>query len=80
MDTEINRLKINNLKFGSIVCVFIGYLFLILPKNMYSDFKKYLCPEPNLDFTETNSLTRRYRHTPASPNQNNRIVNTSFNR
>ncbi|RNA18460.1 thiamine transporter SLC35F3 isoform X1 [Brachionus plicatilis] len=74
LDTEINKLKINDLKFGSIVCVFIGYLFLILPNNMYSDFKKYLCPEPNPESTEANSLTRRYRYSsPASPNHNNRV-------
>lgn len=68
MDSKINELHMSDLKIGAFVCVLVGYVFLILPENMYSDFRRIFCPESSQDLVETNSLTRRYKYsTPASP-------------
>ena len=49
------------------ICAFIGYIFLIVPENLYSECKKYFCPELH-EPAENNSLTRRYKSTqPPSP-------------
>ena len=62
IDIFINKVTLSDLKIGALVSICVGYIFLILPENMYSDLRKRFCHETSQDYVETNSLTRRYRH------------------
>jgi hypothetical protein len=81
----MNDLELDNLKVGAIICICLGYFFLILPENIYTDFRNRYWPEP-VDAMGASSLTRRYKYTaPASPNttasnstnNNNRVFKAS---
>lgn len=59
-------MDVADLKIGAILFICVGYLFLLLPENLYQDFKQHFCPEP--EQIETYSLTRRYKYSsPVSP-------------
>ena len=61
MDTHINRLELSDFKLGAFLCILIGYIFLILPENMYADCREKYFPQSREE-VETHSLTRRYKY------------------
>jgi hypothetical protein len=70
MDVQMNDLVLSDLKIGAIICICLGYFFLILPEDIYTDVRNRFCPEPvdAVDAMGHSSLTRRYKYTaPASP-------------
>jgi hypothetical protein len=68
LDVQVNDLALSDLKIGAIICICLGYFFLILPENIYTDFRSRFMPEP-VDTLGASSLTRRYKYNaPASPN------------
>ena len=73
MDTQLNQLGLSDFKLGAFLCIFIGYIFLILPENLYSDCKAKYFPDSHEEI-ETHSLTRRYKY--ASPTSPSPILNS----
>jgi hypothetical protein len=69
IDVEFNDLDVVDLKIGAILFICIGYIFLILPENLYQDFKQHFFPEPDEpNESQTYSLTRRYKYSsPVNP-------------
>jgi hypothetical protein len=61
MDTKMNKLEMSDFKLGAFLCILIGYIFLILPENLYTDCKEKYFPQSHEE-VETHSLTRRYKY------------------
>ena len=77
MDVQLNELQLSDLKIGAIICICLGYFFLILPENIYTDFRNRFFPEP-IENVGASSLTRRYKYAaPASPNTVTNIASTA---
>ena len=66
MDTHINKLELSDFKLGAFLCILIGYIFLILPENMYADCREKYFPQSREE-VETHSLTRRYKYQTSNP-------------
>ena len=67
MDVHINNLGLSDFKLGAFLCILIGYIFLILPENMYTDCKQKYFPQSHEEL-EPHSLTRRYKYQTTNTN------------
>ena len=67
MDVQINNLGLSDFKLGAFLCILVGYIFLILPENLYTDLKQRLFPRSHEEI-ETHSLTRRYKYQTTNTN------------
>ena len=61
IDIEYLDAQFQDFQIYAFTTMLLGYIFMILPDNIYTYFRGYFCPL-NSDDNENNSLTRRYRN------------------